>query len=88
MAKRKPVWKEVEEREKRKISNRVKARRPPGRRRLRVVYDVDGPRVRLGVAWFLANVLALVTGRWSQRCAKLGAPPIEECREGQWPEVW
>jgi hypothetical protein len=28
------------------------------------VYDVDGPRVRLGVAWFALEVLALVVGPW------------------------
>jgi hypothetical protein len=63
--KRKPVWKEVEEREQRKVTNRVKARRTPGRHRLRVVYDVNGPRVRLGVGWFLLTVVALLAGRWA-----------------------
>jgi hypothetical protein len=32
------------------------------RRRLAVVYDVSGPKVRLGVLWFLANLGALAVG--------------------------
>jgi hypothetical protein len=32
---------------------------------LRVVYDVDGPRVRLGVGWFGLCLLALIGGRWT-----------------------
>jgi hypothetical protein len=41
--------------------------RPPrpariDRKRLRVVYDIDGPRVRLGVGWFLAAVVAAALG--------------------------
>lgn len=34
-----------------------------GRRRYAVVYDLDGPRVRLGVAWFLLVLGALVIER-------------------------
>jgi hypothetical protein len=64
-AKRKPVWKEVEEREQRKVSNRIRQKRKYKRRRLAVVYDVNGPRVRLGVAWFLLTLLALIGGRWA-----------------------
>lgn len=39
--------------------------RPPrlGRRRYAVVYDVDGPRVRLGLLWFAAVVGSIVVGR-------------------------
>ena len=33
------------------------------RRRLAVVYDIDGPRVRLGLAWFAGVLLATVAGR-------------------------
>ena len=62
-AKRKPVWKEVEEREAKRVSNRIRQRRKYKRRRLAVVYDVNGPRVSLGVAWFAVTVLALVAGR-------------------------
>ncbi|MGH9244986.1 MAG: hypothetical protein ACRD29_11845 [Acidimicrobiales bacterium] len=32
------------------------------RRRLAVVYNVNGPRVRVGVLWFLANLVALAVG--------------------------
>jgi hypothetical protein len=59
---RKPVWKEVEERERRKVANRVRARRKVTRRRLAVVYDVNGPRVTLGLGWFLLTLIALVAG--------------------------
>ncbi len=38
---------------------------PARRRRLRVVYDIDGPRVRLGFAWFLLVVVALAFGRFA-----------------------
>jgi hypothetical protein len=64
-AKRKPVWKEVEEREQRKVSNRVRTNRKYKRRRLAVVYDVNGPRVRLGVGWFVLTLVALLGGRWA-----------------------
>lgn len=33
-----------------------------GRKRLTVVYDIDGPRVRLGVLWFVLATIALVLG--------------------------
>jgi hypothetical protein len=62
--KRKPVWKEVEERESRKVSNRIRRRRKYKRRRLAVVYDVDGPRIRLGLCWFALCLAALVVGPW------------------------
>jgi hypothetical protein len=64
-AKRKPVWKEVEEREQRKVSNRVRQNRKYKRRRLAVVYDVNGPRVRLGIGWFALTLVALAGGRWT-----------------------
>ncbi len=32
------------------------------RRRYAVVYDIDGPRVRLGLAWFIAVVVAVAVG--------------------------
>ncbi|MEY2447876.1 MAG: hypothetical protein QOH79_1352, partial [Acidimicrobiaceae bacterium] len=64
-AKRKPVWKEVEEREQRKVSNRIRQNRKYKRRRLAVVYDVNGPRVRLGVGWFALTLVALAGGRWT-----------------------
>jgi hypothetical protein len=39
-------------------------RNAPTRRRgrLRVVYDIDGPRVRLGVAWFVLALAAVLAG--------------------------
>ena len=64
-AKRKPVWKEVEEREAKRVSSRVRERRKYRRRRLAVVYDVHGPRVSLGCAWFALAVLALLAGRFA-----------------------
>jgi len=63
--KRKPVWKEVEEREQRKVGNRIRESRKYRRRRLAVIYDVDGPRVRFGIAWFALNVVALAGGEWT-----------------------
>ena len=52
-ARRKPIYKEVEEREATRISNRVRRSRAKGKQRLRrryaVPYDIDGPRVRLGI---------------------------------------
>src|SRR5581483_79944 len=55
--KRKAVWKGHEERDARKLSSRVRSQRSKynqriTKKRLRVVYDVNGPRVRLGVLWF------------------------------------
>lgn len=58
---RKPAWQEVEERERRKVSSRVRERRRRARR-YAVVYDIEGPRVRLGVLWFILNVVALSVG--------------------------
>ena len=37
-------------------------RKPIDRRRIAVVYDVDGPRVRLGLAWFVGAMVAVVVG--------------------------
>ena len=38
-------------------------RRPVGARRpLRVVYDIDGPRIRLGILWFACGIAAVVVG--------------------------
>jgi len=63
--KRTPVWKEVEEREAKRVSNRVRERRKYRRRRLAVVYETNGPRVRLGLGWFAVVVLALLAGRFA-----------------------
>jgi hypothetical protein len=58
---RKPVWQEVEEQEARKLSSRARianARRRP----VAVVYDIEGPRVRLGIGWFILAVAGLGLG--------------------------
>ena len=58
---RKPVWREVEEQEARKLGSRARlanARRRP----IAVVYDIDGPRIRLGIAWFVVAVAGLGLG--------------------------
>lgn len=58
---RKPAWLEIEEREARKLA--TKAKIASGRRRpVAVVYDIEGPRVRLGIVWFVVVVVALALG--------------------------
>ena len=63
---KKPVWKEVEEQEERKVSTRVRKARTARARRLQrryiAPYDLEGPKVRLGIAWFFVAVLALAIG--------------------------
>jgi hypothetical protein len=59
---RKPVWKEVEEQEAASLPNRVRRAATRPRRRYAVVYDIEGPRVRLGLGWFLLALPALVLG--------------------------
>ena len=44
---------------------RSRQRRASKHRPLRVVYDVQGPRVRLGVGWFLLELVALLGGHWT-----------------------
>src|SRR5205807_7132011 len=44
---------------------RLRERRKYTRRRIAVVYDVDGPRVRLGSLWFAFTIGALVGGRFA-----------------------
>ena len=39
-----------------------RARRHPRRHRYAVVYDVNGPHVRLGLLWFVVSVAAVVAG--------------------------
>lgn len=43
-------------------SRRSASGRSGRRRRYAVVYDIDGPRVRLGIAWFAVAVVALAIG--------------------------
>jgi hypothetical protein len=65
-ARRKPVYKEVEEREAKRVRNRVRASRTRRSQRLRrryaVPYDIDGPRIRLGVLWFFVASIAIIFG--------------------------
>jgi hypothetical protein len=58
------VWQEVEEQEARKLSSRARRARTQQRqgRRLAVVYDIEPPHVRLGLAWFLLVVVAMALG--------------------------
>ncbi|HEX4867175.1 MAG TPA: hypothetical protein VFV32_06065 [Acidimicrobiales bacterium] len=61
--KRTPVWKEVEEAQARRVGNRVRAarvKRP--RRRYTVVYDTSGPKVRLGIVWFVVALAGIAIG--------------------------
>ena len=58
---RKPVWQEVEEQEAKKLSARARVANA-GRRPVAVVYDIEGPRVRLGIAWFVLAVAGLGLG--------------------------
>jgi hypothetical protein len=58
---RKPVWQEVEERDARRFRNRAKAANRK-RRPIAVVYDIEPPHVRLGMAWFAVAVAGLVLG--------------------------
>lgn len=57
-----PPWWDDELRDRRRRARRARWWRPP--RRLAVVYDVEAPRVRLGVAWFVGEVAALALGRY------------------------
>ena len=65
-ARRKPVYKEVEEREAKRVGNRLRSSRAKSKQRLdrryAVVYDIEGPHVRLGIAWFLVAAVAMVAG--------------------------
>lgn len=60
---RKPVWKQVEEREARTAGARTRAARSKRLgRRYAVVHDTNGPKVRLGILWFLVAAAALAVG--------------------------
>jgi len=64
---RQPIYQEVDEREARKVSSRVrttraKRRQRVQRRRYAVVYDIEGPKVRVGILWFLVAAVALAIG--------------------------
>jgi hypothetical protein len=51
----------VEEQEARRLRERARAANRK-RRPIAVVYDIEGPRVRLGIGWFVLAVGALVVG--------------------------
>lgn len=60
---RKPTRKDVERRDR----GPARSRSRPGRtkhRRLAVVYDIEGPRIRLGILWFVCNLVAMLAGVW------------------------
>jgi len=65
-ARSKPLYKEVDEREARKVGNRGRSSRSTRsqlrRRRYAVPYDIEGPRVRLGMLWFVVALAALAAG--------------------------
>ena len=56
---------DVDVRGARKGSKHSSSKRAAKHRRLRVVYDVQGPRVRLGVGWLLLELVALLGGHWT-----------------------
>lgn len=59
-----PVWQEVEDQRSRTAANRVRrATTTPQRRRIAVVYDIEPPHVRLGIAWFALVMAAMALGR-------------------------
>lgn len=61
---RKPVGQEVGDRRARSMGGRRPSTRRPSRsgRRYAVVYDTTGPKVRLGIAWFVVAAAALAAG--------------------------
>lgn len=63
---KKPIWKEVEEQEAGKLTNRMRSAKAGRSRRLRrryvAPYDLQGPKVRLGIVWFLLALAALAIG--------------------------
>jgi hypothetical protein len=63
--KRAPATSDVGNRRARRITKRSRPKRAALHRRLRVVYDVQGPRVRLGVGWFVLELFALLGGHWT-----------------------
>jgi hypothetical protein len=65
-SKRAPVKQQQQPPEKRKAAKGSQHKAVANRRRrLRVVYDVNGPHVRLGIGWFALELLALIGGRWT-----------------------
>lgn len=63
-ARRTPVWKQLEQDERRTRTGKTRTVRRVASRRYAVTYDVDGPHVRLGVLWFVGLICALAAGRY------------------------
>lgn len=85
-AKRKPVWQEVEEAEARKVGSRVRAAKEKRRgRRYSVVYDTSGPKVRLGILWFLVALAAIAVGPLAVALVYGGAAAVAA---GQAARAW
>ena len=85
-AKRKPVWQEVEEAEASKAGSRVRATKEKRRgRRYGVVYDTSGPKVRLGVLWFLVALGAIAVGPLAVALVYGGAAAVAA---GQAARAW
>lgn len=85
---RKPVWKEVEEAEAKKVSSRVRSARQDQKRkgrRYRVVYDTSGPKVRLGALWFLVVLGAIAVGPLAVALVYGGAAAVAA---GQTARAW
>ncbi|CAN5788955.1 hypothetical protein BH24ACT3_BH24ACT3_10340 [soil metagenome] len=87
---RAPVRKQVREAERRKVCARVRNRRAVDRRadnrRFAVVYDVDGPRVRLGIVWFSLLVASLIAGAYAVTvlyALVAGAAAVQTARAGR-----
>ena len=74
------MYKEVEEQEAKRVGSRLRAARTKRGQRLRrryaVVYDIDGPRVRLGMLWFLVATVAIVFGPWTTAVAYGGTAVV------------
>src|SRR3954469_12402608 len=74
---KKSAWKQLQARESPSAKNRK-------RRRLAVVYDTNGPRIRLGLGWFALNIAALVVGVWGVAvlyAAAAGVAALQSARE-------
>jgi hypothetical protein len=71
------AWKQMKARE-------SQPAKKPGRRRLAVVYDTNGPRIRLGLGWFALTVVALALGVWGVAflySAAAGIAALQTARE-------
>lgn len=69
--------------------------RPPSKRRYAPVHDIEGPKVRLGVLWFVGNVVALFVGLellvplYAATAAVAASQTVAAWRQhGQRPDRW